>query len=98
MYLKIAISVARRVCHECLQINSALIVLKKVSIAALKLLYLSIWFFQCFWPAKLGEDFTNDIAFKTANDFTFTFTVFGAFANICEGWFMASHSDNCDPI
>ena len=46
----------------------------------------------------MGEDFTDDIAFETANDLTFTFTVFGAFSYICESWFMASHPDNCDPI
>lgn len=68
-------------------------VLKNVSIAALKLLYLSTRIFQCFWPAKMGEDFATDIAFQATNDLTFAFTVFGAFLNVCKCWFMASHSD-----
>jgi hypothetical protein len=66
--------------------------------AALKLLYLSTPDFQYFWPAKMGKDFTDDVAFQAASDLTFAFAVFGTFSNICEGWFMVSHPDNCDPI
>ena len=54
--------------------------------------------FQCFWPAKMGKDFPNDEAFQAANDLTFAFSVFGALLNICEGRFVTSHPDNCDPI
>ena len=72
-------------CHVFLHISSALIVLKNVSITALKLLYLPTRFFQCFWPAKMRKDFTNNIAFQTANDLAFAFAVFGTFSNIREG-------------
>jgi hypothetical protein len=37
-------------------------VLEHVSTAALRLLYLSTRGFQCFWPAKMGKDFPNDVA------------------------------------
>ena len=46
----------------------------------------------------MGKDFTDDIAFQAANDLTFAFSVFGAFLDICEGRFVTSHPDNCDPI
>ncbi len=68
MYSKIAISACRRVSHDRRQINSALMVLKNASTATLKLLYLSTRGFQCFWPAKMGKDFPDDVAFQAAND------------------------------
>ena len=98
MYSKMAISAALRVPHECRQINSALMVLQKVSIAALKLLYLSTRVFQCFWPAKMRKYFTDDIAFEATNNLAFTFAIFDAFSNVCQGRFVVSHSDNFDSI
>jgi hypothetical protein len=46
----------------------------------------------------LGEDFTDDIAFETPDDFLFGFTFFGAFGNIGECGFMGSHAHDGDAV
>ncbi|MEH6836314.1 MULTISPECIES: hypothetical protein [Falsihalocynthiibacter] len=48
----------------------------------MKLLYLSTRVFQYFWPAKMREDFSDDVAFQAADDLTFAFAVFGAFSGV----------------
>ena len=63
MYSKTAISAFRRVFQGCRQISSALMVLKNVSTAALKLLYSSSLDLGRFWDAKLAINFAHDVAF-----------------------------------
>jgi hypothetical protein len=63
MYSKIAISACLRVSHDCRHISSAFMVLKKVSTAALKLLYSSSLDLGRFWDAKLAINFAHDVAF-----------------------------------
>ena len=55
---------------------------KKVSTAALKLLYSSSDDLSYFWDAKLAVDFANDVAFQATNDFAFALSVFFTFLNI----------------
>jgi hypothetical protein len=62
--------------------SSALMVLKKVSTAALKLLYSSSSDLSYFWDAKLAVDFANDVAFQATNDFAFALSVFCMFLKI----------------
>ncbi|KMK64638.1 hypothetical protein IMCC21224_13173 [Puniceibacterium sp. IMCC21224] len=98
MYSKIATSACRRVAHDRRQISSALMVLKNVSTAALKLLYSSSLDLGQFWDAKLAIDFADDVAFQATNNLAFALPVFGAFLDISQCRFMASHSDNGDTI
>ena len=62
MYSKMAISAFRRVSQGCRQISSALMVLKNVSTAALKLLYSSSGDLSCFRHTELAVDFADDVA------------------------------------
>ena len=94
MYSKMALSVCRRVSYEWRQISSALMDLKNVSTAALKLLYSSSGDLSYFWDAKLAVDFANDVAFQATTDFAFALSVFCTFFNISQSWFVASHPDN----
>jgi hypothetical protein len=73
-------------------------VLKKVSTAALKLLYSSSGDLRQFGNAELAVDFADDVAFQTANDFTLTLPIFCAFLDISERWFVASHPDDGDAV
>ena len=47
-----------------------------------KLLYLSTLGFQCFWSAKMPEDFADDVAFQTPDDLALAFACDGAFGNV----------------
>ena len=91
-------SVSLRVCHDLRQIISALMVLKNVSTAALKLLYSSSGDLSYFRDAKLAVDFANDVAFQAAIDFAFALSVFCTFLNISQSWFVASDPDNGQAI
>ena len=75
-------SASLRVCHELRQIISAMMVLKNVSTAALKLLYSSSGDLSYFRDAKLAVDFANDVAFQATIDFAFALSVFCTFLNI----------------
>ena len=73
-------------------------VLKNVSTDALKLLYSSSLNLGRFWDAKLAIDFADDVAFQTTNNLAFALPVFGAFLDISQCRFVASHSDNGNTI
>ena len=94
MYSKIALSACRRVYCGCRQISSVLLDLKNVPTAALKLLYSSSGDLSYFRDAKLAVDFANDVTFQATIDFAFALSVFCAFLNISQSWFVASHPDN----
>ena len=98
MYSKIARSACRRVYCGCRQISSALLDLKNVSTAALKLLYSSSGDLSYFRDAKLAVDFANDVAFQATNDFAFALSVFCTFLNISQSCFVASDPDNDQAI
>ena len=98
MYSKMANSASLRVCHELRQIIWALMVLKNVSTAALKLLYSSSGDLSYFWDAKLAVDFANDVGFQATIDFAFALSVFCTFLNISQSWFVASDPDNGQAI
>ena len=57
-----AVSACRRVSHDLRQINSALIVLKKVSTEALMLLCSSSGNRRRLWPAEGGEYLSYDVS------------------------------------
>ncbi len=73
-------------------------VLKNVSMAALKLLYSSSGDLSYFWDAKLAVDFANDVGFQATIDFAFALSVFCTFLNISQSWFVASDPDNGQAI
>jgi len=98
VYSKIALSACHRVSNEWRQISSALMVLKNVSMAALKLLYSSSGDLSYFWDAKLAVDFANDVGFQATIDFAFALSVFCTFLNISQSWFVASDPDNGQAI
>ena len=80
------------------QISSALMVLKKVSTAALKLLYSSSGDLSYFQYTELAVDFADDVAFQASNDLAFALPVFRAFLDICKCRFVASHSYDSNTI
>ncbi|AEI95577.1 hypothetical protein RLO149_c036520 [Roseobacter litoralis Och 149] len=88
-----AISACLLVCHDWRKINLALIVLKKVSTAALKLLYLSNGDLSRFGHAGLAVDLLDDLAFQATNDLAFTLPILYAFLDMGERWRVASHPD-----
>ena len=94
MYSKIALLACRRVYRGCRQISSALLDLKNVSTAALKLLYSSSGDLSYFGDAKLAVYFANDVALQATNDFAFALSVFCTFLNISQSCFVASDPDN----
>ena len=98
MYSKIALSACRRVYRGCRQISSALLDLKNVSTAALKLLYSSSGDLSYFRDAKLAVDFANDVAFQATIDFAFALSVFCTFLTISQSCFVASDPDNGQAI
>ena len=98
MYSKIPLSACRRVYCGCRQISSALLDLKNVSTAALKLLYLSSGDLSYFRDTKLAVDFANNVAFQATIDFAFALSVFCTFLNISQRWFVSSDSDNGQAI
>ena len=98
MYSKIALSACRRVYCGCRQISSALLHLKNVSTAALKLLYSSSGYLSYFRDAKLAVDFANDVGFQATIDFAFALSVFCTFLTISQSCFVASHPDNGQAI
>ena len=98
MYWKMALSACRRVYCGCGQISSALLHLKNVSTAALKLLYSSSGYLSYFRDAKLAVDFANDVGFQATIDFAFALSVFCTFLNISQSWFVASDPDNGQAI
>ena len=98
MYSKIALSACHRVYCGCGQISSALLDLKNVSTAALKLLYSSSGDLSYFRDAKLAVDFANDVAFQATIDFAFALSVFCTFLTISQSCFVASDPDNGQAI
>ena len=98
MYWKMAVSACRRVSQGRRQTSSALMVLKKVSTAALKLLYSSSGDLSCFRYTELAVDFADDLAFQASNDLAFALSVFRAFSDICKCRFVASHSNDSNTI
>lgn len=73
-------------------------VLKKVSTAALKLLYRSSRDFRCFWHTKLTVDFADYVAFQASDDLAFALSVFRALLDVGKRWFVAPHPDDCHAI
>ena len=98
MYSKIAISAALRVCQECRQISSALMVLKKVSIAALKLLYSSSGHVHARRCAEMAIDFPDDVPFEAPDDLALSLAVGRAFGDLgsCRG--MTPHPNDGDAV
>ena len=70
MYWKMAVSACRRVSHVLRQISSALMVLKKVSTAALMFLCSSSGNRRRLWPAEGGEYLSYDASLDAAHDFS----------------------------
>lgn len=89
-----ATSASRLVGQDLRQSISALIVLKKVSTAELKLLYSSSRDFSCFGHTEMAVDFTDDVALQAPNYLAFALSVLRTLLDIGERWFVAPHPDD----
>jgi hypothetical protein len=88
----------RRVGQVCRHSSSAFSDLKKVSTAALRLLYLSSGE-QCrFRSTTLVKDFAGDVALQAPDNLSVAFSLFFALADVGNGVRVVSHSNDSYPV